>query len=1027
MGPLTASLKIAIRAFIERRPARVPLSKPKPALGWPESVLIFDTETTTDWTQRLLFGSYRWGHFDSTGGFVCQEEGLFHADELADADVATLQAYVASHAPVHPKRRQPELVLQSRRAFVNSVFWRAIHDGALIVGFNLPFDLTRLAIGVGAPRGNPMFRGGFSVPLFEMVVPGIRPREHQFRPRALLKAIDSKRSLMGVTLWKDAPKVGGKLDIQKLGRFLDLRALVFALTGASHSLNSAAKAFGLRLQKLPVLEHGVITADYVTYCRHDVELTARLLEVVRAEWDRYELPLTPDKVFSAAGLAKGALRAMGLRPPMEKFDTVPAAFHGQALSAYYGGRTEVRVRRTPVPVVYVDFTSMYPSTNVHLGLWDILTADRLDVVDVTSEMRRLGEELSPDWAFDPVNWRRLRCFARVRPSGDILPLRAHYAGGDAPPSIGVNPLHGDGEELWYAGPDLVASWVLTGQWPDIVEAIALVPQGEQAGLTPITLRGEVEIDPRVDDFFKRVIEARKAAAKNPRLVPEEQERLGRFLKILANAGSYGVLAEFNTKDPDQPQGDPVTVWGHGTAFEGTSQAPEEAGEYCFPPLAALITAGARLMLALLEREVAHQGGTIAFGDTDSAAIVATRAGGLIPCEGGAELLEDGGSAIRALSWEGVQSIVDRFEALNPYDPDLIPGSVLKIEAVNLDEEGQQREIWAFAISAKRYALYARGPGDTITILDAKAHGLGHLRNPNDPDSASTEWIDDTWRALIREAHGHPLDLPSWADRPAVSRITISSQELLQLFDGMNAGQPYADQVKPFNFGLSVMVAPLGHPVGVSPARFHLVGPLESDPSKWLGMPWIDRYSGQQYGIGVGWDTPTDRARVKTYRDVIEEYRTHPEPKSLGVDALPCAQQTVGLLGRRPVAIGAIYYVGKETNKIEDVIAGMIHDPNEVRQAFQPPGQGPWDRIVRPLLRHIPIADIAGMAGVSARAAKYYRAGRKKPEPERWTKLGAGLARKARHFIARASATQGAKAAAGAYLEWWVSGTPGQLG
>jgi hypothetical protein len=29
--------------------------------------------------------------------------------------------------------------------------------------------------------------------------------------------------------------------------------------------------------------------------------------------------------------------------------------------------------------------------------------------------------------------------------------------------------------------------------------------------------------------------------------------------------------------------------------------PERSGEYCFPPLASLITAAARLMLALLER------------------------------------------------------------------------------------------------------------------------------------------------------------------------------------------------------------------------------------------------------------------------------------------------------------------------------------------------------------------------------------------------------------------------------------------
>ena len=55
------------------------------------------------------------------------------------------------------------------------------------------------------------------------------------------------------------------------------------------------------------------------------------------------------------------------------------------------------------------------------------------------------------------------------------------------------------------------------------------------------------------------------------------------------------------------------------------------GEYCFPPLASLITGAARLMLALLEHSVRKLGGTYAMEDTDSMAIVATEHGGPIPC------------------------------------------------------------------------------------------------------------------------------------------------------------------------------------------------------------------------------------------------------------------------------------------------------------------------------------------------------------------------------------------------------------
>lgn len=58
----------------------------------PESMLVFDTETTIDATQRLLFGCYR---FIDQG--QCKEEGLFYADDLATKDLKTLQCYAAKH------------------------------------------------------------------------------------------------------------------------------------------------------------------------------------------------------------------------------------------------------------------------------------------------------------------------------------------------------------------------------------------------------------------------------------------------------------------------------------------------------------------------------------------------------------------------------------------------------------------------------------------------------------------------------------------------------------------------------------------------------------------------------------------------------------------------------------------------------------------------------------------------------------------------------------------------------------------
>ena len=68
------------------------------------------------------------------------------------------------------------------------------------------------------------------------------------------------------------------------------------------------------------------------------------------------------------------------------------------------------------------------------------------------------------------------------------------------------------------------------------------------------------------------------------------------------------------------------------------------------------------MLATLEALVTIAGGSWAFCDTDSMAIVATETGGLVPCPGGPERDEHGRECVRALDFGQVDGIVRRFEA-----------------------------------------------------------------------------------------------------------------------------------------------------------------------------------------------------------------------------------------------------------------------------------------------------------------------------------------------------------------------------
>jgi len=957
-------LPIAVRAYTP--PTTPPKARKRTSWKRPSLTLVFDTETSTDPTQRLRFGVYRvYKHK------ALIEEGIFTGDDLSAAECKAIAAYAATQRTETPDRA-PLRVL-TRRAFLADVFWRvAFKYRALVVGFNLPFDLARLAVGSGAARG-PRMGGGFSLTLWDYERDGVW-QEDRFRPRVTVKAIDSKRSLIGFTKRRspdddDLIPEGsrdGKPDPGYVfpGHFLDLRTLAFALTNQSHSLKSACEAFGVVHGKLETDGHGTVTPDYLDYARRDVLATWELAVALLAELDRHPIPLPPTKALSPATVGKHYLAAMGIQPPLVRWPEMDAAPLGRAMSAYYGGRAEAHIRKTPVPVVYLDFLSMYPTVNALMGLWSVLIAERVAWHDATEDVRTLLAGVTLERCFEPSFWRELPVLVQIAPDGDTVPVRARYTSGGQSWGIGLNVLAG-GEPRWYTLADCVASTLLTGKPPMVLQALCLVPEGVQPGLNPVSLRGAVRVDPTDGDFFRTVIELRKSLPDS--LPITERKRLEDFLKVLANSTSYGIFAEMNRQERGGDRRQPVTVYGlDPDPFETAVLAPEEPGAWCFPPLAAFIAGAARLMLALLECGVTELGGTFAMADTDSMAIVATEQGGLMPCPGGAERFRRK-PAIRALSWSEVEGIRDRFAHLNPYDPDLIPGSVLKLEEVNRDEHEQQRQVWCLATSAKRYCLYTLDEDGEPQLVKWSEHGLGHLLNPTDPDGDDRDWMRQLWEGIVRKALGLAVTWPAWLDRPALSRLTVSSPELLRPFSDLNAGKGYADQVKPFSFMLVGHVPPLSRPAGADPARFQLVAPYETDPRKWLTLEWIDRYSGKR--IPVTTDPLGQRpmhAHLQTYGDVLGAFQTHPEAKSADAMGKACTRRTVGLLRRRVVQETYVAHVGKEANKLELVEVGFEHDPEAVLTEYTRPGHDHWSAVVLPLLRDANLREVAEATGVSSR-------------------------------------------------------------
>ncbi|MGB7081353.1 MAG: hypothetical protein WBD54_06920, partial [Candidatus Acidiferrales bacterium] len=83
--PSKALLPLAVRIYPEPEKPKQEQRADRPLRHWrcPDAMLVFDTETRTDATQRLTFGSYR---FLVAG--QCREEGLFYADDLPARDLA---------------------------------------------------------------------------------------------------------------------------------------------------------------------------------------------------------------------------------------------------------------------------------------------------------------------------------------------------------------------------------------------------------------------------------------------------------------------------------------------------------------------------------------------------------------------------------------------------------------------------------------------------------------------------------------------------------------------------------------------------------------------------------------------------------------------------------------------------------------------------------------------------------------------------------------------------------------------------
>jgi len=584
---------IALRGYTEK-PGQKPIGAKPASFGLDKPLgptLIFDCETTTDSAQTLRFGFYQ-----VRQGQDLDEEGIFYnRDTLTNAELIILSAYAKRHA----------LKLRTVEAFNVEVFLEVGYAlGGAVVGFNLPFDISRIALDYGAARDK--MRGGFSF-LLSMNPTHARVRIKHLNARASL--IEFARPGIQET-GRGSRKRGQKIPRHR-GYFIDLKALSATLTSRSFSLASLAEYLRVPTQKLETDEHGAALGDtYLEYARADVQCTWECYQALEVQLAKHGLNKGSHRLLSEASLGKAYLSEMGIKPLLACQD-VPHRMFAIAMESYYGGRAEVRIRREVREVVYTDFKSMYPTVNTLMGLWRFVIGNGYSWSDATYDTRAFLVGVSL-WDFQSrETWRQLTTLVKVRSDSDLFPVRTKYDGKIN--TIGLNYLSYDGG-IWYTLPDVVASKLLSGKTPEILEALRFEPGEPQERLQPIDLFGDPDfrIDPEIDDAFKRFIDLRDKAKADGNPVEKA-------IKILANSTSYGIFIEILRDNAPKPE--ELTLFeSNGSETVIKTTALEEPGRFFHPLLGTLITGAARLMLALAQRAVTDEGLEWVFCDTDSLAI-----------------------------------------------------------------------------------------------------------------------------------------------------------------------------------------------------------------------------------------------------------------------------------------------------------------------------------------------------------------------------------------------------------------------
>lgn len=541
---------------------------------------------------------------------------------------------------------------------------------------------------------------------------------------------------------------------------------------------------------------------------------------------------------------------------------VPTSDLAAATSATYGGRFEAGLVGVACEMAQADIASNYATVFTLLGLTAVYACDRFDVVDCDpGEFRALLRDTA-SW-YDPATWRRWGMTSVVlRPHGEPLPVATNWG---ATFGLSVTPLDLRGGTGCWAWPDVLAA-VAEGADPDRIELIrvfTILPVGTQPGLQPLRLPTGRLVDLTREDLGQVLI------AERARIKHTGPAWLGALLKAVANALCYGGLARTDPRSFT----DTVTTVAYGPSGQRlatSTRTPETPGPHQFLPAAAAVCAGARLLIAMIRRDVGDAHGVVAAVHADSFTVPCSIGGGWLTVPGTDEKL-------RILAVGELTDILDRFRPLGvTFGWEVSPSEVPSVGLV---------------VAVNRVLVAQPDSAGGWTVVRSSDSGLGgHLADPSDTpggrqDDGRWAWTAQIEAALFPSAvatsesdrglTGDRSALPSWCTRPVIRRYTASSYTRLAQLRA-DSGDP---TLGPFARYLRAGTAIPGGPVAIGPWPH---------AASWGDADW--RLAGNRIGLdthGPDGITPVttpargSRIAVESLHSYLATWATPTDPKTTG--------------------------------------------------------------------------------------------------------------------------------------------------